>query len=121
MAARRPDAYDDLAVRLSRILFPIVVLLGLFGIIVGILNSYDHFTIPALTPVVWNLAIIVGLVVGVPRADTPTAELYVYAGSILVGTVIQVLLPLPWLRGLDGRLRLAIDWRDPAVQAASSC
>jgi putative peptidoglycan lipid II flippase len=51
----------------------------------------------------------------VPRADTLDAKLYVYAGSILVGTVIQVLLPLPWLRGLDGRLQLLIDWRDPAV------
>jgi putative peptidoglycan lipid II flippase len=45
------DAYDDLAVTLSQILFPIVVLLGLFGVIVGILNSYEHFSIPALTPV----------------------------------------------------------------------
>ena len=55
---------------LSQILFPIVVLIGLFGIVTGILNSYDQFSIPALTPVFWNLAIIVGLVVGVPRADT---------------------------------------------------
>ncbi len=106
----------DLAVTLSRILFPIVVLLGVFGIVVGILNSYDQFTIPALTPVFWNLAIIVGLVIGVPRAGSEDAELYVYAGSIVVGTVIQLLLPLPWLSGLDGRLRLAIDWRDPAVK-----
>jgi putative peptidoglycan lipid II flippase len=30
--------------------------------------------------------------------------------------VIQVLLPLPWLYGLDDRLRLAFDWRDPAVR-----
>jgi putative peptidoglycan lipid II flippase len=29
--------------------------------------------------------------------------------------VIQVLLPMPWLRGLDGKLRVLIDWRDPAV------
>ena len=84
--------------------------------IVGILNSYEQFTIPALTPVAWNLVIIVGLVVGVPRADSETTALYVYAGSILVGTVVQVLLPLPWLRGLDGRLRVVIDWRDPAVR-----
>ena len=34
----------------------------------------------------------------------------------MIGTVIQVLLPLPWLRGLDDRLRLVIDWRDPAVR-----
>jgi putative peptidoglycan lipid II flippase len=110
------DAYDDLAVTLSQILFPIVVLIGLFGIITGILNSYDQFSIPALTPVFWNLAIIIGLVVGVPRADTESGKLYVYAGSIVVGTVIQLLLPLPWLRGLDGRLRLALDVRDPAVR-----
>ena len=92
------DAYDDLTVTLSQILFPIVVLLGLFGIVTGILNSYDQFTIPALTPVFWNLAIIVGLVLGVPRADTDSGKLYVYAGSIVVATVIQLLLPLPWLR-----------------------
>jgi putative peptidoglycan lipid II flippase len=110
------DAYDDLAVTLSQILFPIVVLLGLFGVIVGILNSYEQFSIPALTPVFWNLAIIAGLVVGVPRAETADGELYVYAGSIVVATLIQLLLPLPWLRGLDGHLRLALDVRDPAVR-----
>jgi putative peptidoglycan lipid II flippase len=106
----------ELATTLSRILFPIVVLLGVFGIVVGVLNSYEHFTVPALTPVFWNLAIIAGLVIGVPRADSTETQLYVYAGSIVVGTLIQLLLPLPWLAGLDGRLRLAIDWRDPAVK-----
>jgi putative peptidoglycan lipid II flippase len=110
------DAYDDLTVTLSQILFPIVVLLGLSGIVTGILNSYDEFTIPALTPVVWNLAIIAGLVIGVPQADTESSKLYVYAGSIVVGTVLQLLLPLPWLRGRDDRLRVAIDLRDPMVK-----
>jgi putative peptidoglycan lipid II flippase len=110
------DAYDDLTVTLAQILFPIVVLIGLFGIVTGILNSYEHFSIPALTPVFWNLAIIAGLVLGVPRADSDSGKLYVYAGSIVVGTLLQFLLPLPWLRGLDGRLRLAFDVRDPAVK-----
>ena len=110
-----PGGDADLAVGLSRVLFPIVALLGVSGIVVGILNSYEHFTVPALTPVFWNLAIIGGLVVGVPQADTIDAKLYVYAGSILAGTVIQVLLPMPWLRGRDDRLRVLIDWRDPAV------
>jgi putative peptidoglycan lipid II flippase len=105
-----------LAVGLSRVLFPIVALLGVSGIIVGILNSYDHFTVPAISPVFWNIAIIVGLAIGVPQARTMDTKLYVYAVSILIATVIQVFLPLPWLRGLDGRLRLALDWRDPAVK-----
>jgi putative peptidoglycan lipid II flippase len=105
-----------LAVGLSRILFPIVALLGASGIIVGILNSYDHFTVPAISPVFWNVAIIVGLAIGVPQAHTMNTKLYVYAVSILIATVIQVFLPLPWLRGYDGHLRLVIDWRDPAVK-----
>ena len=111
-----PGGDFDLAVGLSRVLFPIVVLLGLTGVIVGILNTYEQFTVPALTPVFWNLAIIAGLVLGVPHAGSEDAELYVYAGSILIGTLIQLLLPLPWLRGLDGRLQLVLDWRDPAVR-----
>ena len=111
-----PGGDFDLAVGLSRVLFPIVVLLGLSGVIVGILNTYDHFTVPALTPVFWNLAIIAGLWLGVPRVTGEDAQLYVYAGAILVGTLIQLLLPVPWLRGLDGRLQLVLDWRDPAVR-----
>src|SRR5438067_7662044 len=110
-----PGGDRHLAVGLSRVLFPIVALLGVSGIVVGILNSYERFTVPALSPVFWNLAIIVGLVIGVPHAHTIDTKLYIYAGSILVGTVIQVLLPMPWLRGLDGRLHVLIDWRDPAV------
>jgi len=111
-----PGGDQALAVGLSRVLFPIVVLLGISGIIVGILNSYDHFTVPAISPVFWNLAIIVGLVIGVPNATTMNAQLYVYAFSILIATVIQTLLPVPWLRGRDGHLQMVIDWRDPAVK-----
>ena len=110
-----PD-YHPLLIGLSQVLFPIVALLGVSGIVVGILNSYDEFSIPALTPVAWNLVIIAGLVFGVPRVDGTDDKLYVYAGSILVGTIVQFLLPLPWLRGRDGRLQMVIDWRDPAVK-----
>jgi putative peptidoglycan lipid II flippase len=107
--------YPELTVGLSRVLFPIVALLGVSGIVVGILNSYEEFSVPALTPVLWNVAIIVGLAIGVPNVHTADAKLYVYAAAILIGTLLQVLLPIPWLRGRDDRLRLVIDWRDPAV------
>ena len=105
-----------LAVGLSRVLFPIVALLGVSGIVVGILNSYEHFTVPALSPVFWNLAIIAGLAIGVPQTSSPNGKLYVYAAAILVATFIQVFLPMPWLRGRDGRLQLVLDWHDPAVR-----
>ena len=41
----------DLTVSLSRLLFPILVLLGLTGMVVGILNSYDRFGVFAISPV----------------------------------------------------------------------
>jgi putative peptidoglycan lipid II flippase len=110
-----PGGDRALAVGLTRVLFLIVPLLGVSGIVVGVLNSYEHFSVPALTPVFWNVAIIAGLVIGVPHAHTIDAKLYVYAIAIVVGTVIQVLFPIPWLRGRDDRLRVLIDWRDPAV------
>jgi putative peptidoglycan lipid II flippase len=43
-------------------------------------------------------------------------EIYAYAIGILVGTVIQFLLPLPWLRGRGGGLTLRLDWRDKRVR-----
>jgi len=111
-----PGGDFDLAVGLSRVLFPIVVLLGLSGIVVGILNTYHHFALPALAPVAWNLVIILGLVLGVPRIDDESAQLYLYAGVVVLGTLVQLLLPIPWLRKLDGSLTMALDWRDPAVR-----
>lgn len=113
-----PGHDRSLAIGLSRVMFPLVALLGVSGVVVGVLNTYDHFTVPALSPVFWNIAIIVGLVIGVPQEHSPGAQLYVYAAAVLVATVIQVLLPLPWLRGLENgeeRLRIVLDWRDPAV------
>jgi putative peptidoglycan lipid II flippase len=111
-----PGGDYDLAVGLSRVLFPIVVLLGLAGIVVGILNTYHHFALPALAPVAWNLVIVLGLVLGVPRLDGEDAELYLYAGSVVLATLAYLLIPVPWLRRLDGRLTLVLDWRDPAVR-----
>ena len=111
-----PGGDADLAVALARILFPIVVLLGLSGIVVGILNTYEHFAAPALAPVAWNLVIILGLVLGVPHVGGESGQLYLYAAVVVLGTLVQLFLPVPWLRGLDGRLTVALDWRDPAVR-----
>ena len=85
---------DDLTVGLSQVLFPIVVLLGLNGLVVGVLQAYDHFTIPALAPVIWNFVIIAALVVGHNRA-TGNAQFYWYAGGVVAGTAVQLAHVLP--------------------------
>src|SRR6478672_1055428 len=56
----------DLTIALSRILFPILILLGTTGMVVGILNSYDRFGAFAISPFFWNVAIIVVLVALAP-------------------------------------------------------
>ncbi|HXV33894.1 MAG TPA: murein biosynthesis integral membrane protein MurJ [Gaiellaceae bacterium] len=111
-----PGGDPELAVQLTRIMLPIVGLVTLSGIVVGILNAYDQFTIPALAPVAWNLVIIGGLVAFVPLVEGESAELVVYAVATLLAALVQLLLPVPWLRRLDGRIRAVIDWRDPAVK-----
>ncbi len=108
-------ALRSLTVDLARLMFPIVTLLALSGLVVGMLNSFDHFSVPALAPVAWNMVIIaalVGLVPVFPEGD----QIYAYAIGILVGTVVQFALPLPWLRGRGGHLTFRLDWRDKRVR-----
>ena len=105
---------DALAVGLSRVLFPILLLLGLNGLLVGILNAYDHFTIPALSPLVWNVVIIAGMV-GLRGVFDGPDELYAYALGVLAGTLVQLALAIPPLRKVGFALKISLDWRDPRV------
>jgi putative peptidoglycan lipid II flippase len=107
---------DDLAVGLSQVLFPIVVLLGLNGLVVGILNAHEHFTIPALAPLVWNVVIIGGLV-GLTPLFEGDDQLYGYAIGVLAGTAVQLVMCLPQLRSIGYPLRISFDFRrDPRVR-----
>ena len=106
-------ALRDLTTGLSQLMFPIVLLLALAGVTVGMLNSFDRFGAAAVAPVFWNLAIIACLV-GLTPVFEGDVDIYVYAIGVLAGTVIQLVLPLPWLRG-TGRFTLSVDWRNPHV------
>src|SRR5918994_466611 len=104
----------DLTVNLARIMFPIVLLLALSGLIVGMLNSFEHFSVPALAPVAWNL-VIIGALVGLTPLYPAEDEIYAYAWGVLAGTIVQLVLPIPWLRGRGGRFTFSLDWRHPDV------
>ncbi len=108
-------ALDTLTVGLSQVLFPVVLLLGLTGLLVGILQSYEHFTIPALAPAVWNVVIIVALVVLLPDFHGED-QIYAYAVGILMATAVQFVMALGALARIDFRLQVSIDWHDPRVR-----
>ncbi len=109
------SAFEDLTVGLSRVLFPVVLVLGLNGLVVGILNAYDHFTIPALSPLVWN-AVILACLVGSQQVLDGDDQLYGYAIGVLVGTVVQFAMALPMLRRLGFHLELSFAFRDERVR-----
>jgi putative peptidoglycan lipid II flippase len=108
-----------LTVGLSQVLFPVVLLIGLTGLLVGILQSYEHFTIPAIAPAVWNLVIIVLLVILRPHFQggyEDGHQMYAYAIAILVATFVQMLMAFGALGRIDFRLQMSIDWHDPRIR-----
>jgi putative peptidoglycan lipid II flippase len=114
----------DLTVSLSRILFPIIVLLGTSGMVVGILNSYDRFGAYAIAPFFWNV-VIIAVLVGLAPAFPEDDEIYAYAIGVLVGTIIQLAIVTWDLKNTPYGLRRAFralvsfrrsDWHDSNVR-----
>ena len=113
-APNLPASSTDLLVHLSQIMFPIVVLLGLTGLVMGILQASGEFASSAFVPVLWNGIIIAALLVGAPMVDGD-AKIYVYAIGILVGTAVQLVYLLPGLRG-KGPFRISLGRGNPHVR-----
>jgi putative peptidoglycan lipid II flippase len=113
------SALDAFTVAFSQILFPVVLLIGLTGLLVGVLQSYEHFTIPAIAPAVWNLVIIALLVLLRPDFHGGYEngnQVYAYAIAILAATFVQLVMVFGALGRIDFRLQFSIDWHDPRVR-----
>ncbi len=110
---------DTLTAGLSQVLFPVVLLLGITGLFTGVLQSYEHFTIPAIAPAVWNIVIIVLLVVLKPHfhgGKEDGDQLYALAIAILLATAVQMMMAFAALGRIDFRLGFHLDWRDPRIR-----
>jgi putative peptidoglycan lipid II flippase len=105
----------DLTVTLSQVLFPILVLLGMAGVVVGILNSYDRFGAFAIAPLFWNLTIIACLVAIVPSLEGQD-RIYAYAIGVLAGTVVQLAIVVFDLRNTPFKLAWSFEWRNRDVR-----
>ena len=80
---KTPVQYE-LAVFLTRLMFPYIFLISLVALCMGILNSLRHFAAPALSPVALNLAMILAALTlrGFSR-DRSSRYVGVMAGGIL--------------------------------------
>jgi putative peptidoglycan lipid II flippase len=100
-----------LTVQLLRVLLPSVVTFGISGLIMGILNSHQKFLVPALTPSMYGLGMIFGVLTLSPRMG-----IFGLAWGVVIGAGLHLILQLPSLLRLGGKYTVSEGWRDPLVR-----
>ena len=118
-----PELHAIAVVQLQ-VMAPMALLAGLIGLGFGSLNAADEFWIPAISPLMSSLALMVG--VGLlwwqlgGQIGSPSFAMLgglVLAAATLVGAFAQWLIQLPALmrQGL-ARFKLVWDWKHPGVR-----
>jgi putative peptidoglycan lipid II flippase len=102
-----------LTVWLTRITFPYILFMSLVALAAGILNTWGRFALPAFTPVLLNLAMIVMALFAAPWFDPPVVAL---AWAVFLGGLLQLAIQLPALKRIGMLPRF--DWNpgDPGVR-----
>ena len=102
-----------LAVSLLRVLLPTVLLFAISGVVIGVLYSYERFTMPAVVSIVWNLVIIAFIAL---FSSSHSLGIYALAWGTLAGTVAEVVLLIAAVRRVDLKWQLSFQWRDPLLR-----
>jgi len=85
-------AKEALTITLTRLMLPSVVLFGLSGLVMGVLNSHQKFFVPALTPAMYQIGMIFGVTV-----LSPSMGIFGLAWGVLIGAALHLFLQLPLL------------------------
>ena len=81
-----PDTFD-LAVLLTRWMFPYIIFMSLVSFAAAVLNTWKHFAVPAFTPVLLNVSFIVCTLFLINWFAVP---IYTLAFAVIVGGVLQL-------------------------------
>lgn len=103
----------QLTVDLIRITFPYLFFISMAGFIGAILNSYQRFAIPAVTPVILNLTLIVAALWG---AQFFTEPVFALAWGVFVAGALQFLFQLPFLAKLHLLPKPSVNVKDEGVR-----
>lgn len=98
---------------LLRLTFPYLMFVSLTALAGGVLNSFHRFALPALTPVLLNLAMIAAALWLAPLLQVPIMAL---GWAVLAAGIMQLLLQLPALHGLNLLTLPRWGWRHPQVR-----
>jgi putative peptidoglycan lipid II flippase len=106
----------ELTIYLTRIVFPFLSLVAVAAVLMGMLNSLGHFFIPALSPAMFNVAVIVMSLAFIPFAPSLGVQpITIVAIATLVGGVGQLAIQWPPLRREGFRHRLVLDVKDEGL------
>ncbi|MBC7251130.1 MAG: murein biosynthesis integral membrane protein MurJ [Anaerolineae bacterium] len=105
-----PPPQRELAADLMRLMLISPVVFGVSGIVMGILNSYQHFLLPALAPSMYNLSIIGGAVFLAPRWGVRGL-----AVGVVTGAGLHLLIQVPGLLRVGTRYFPLLGLRHPGV------
>jgi putative peptidoglycan lipid II flippase len=109
--AADPQAVEDLAVKLTRWMLISPILFALSGMVMATLNARHQFFLPALAPMLYNLAIIGGALL---LADDMGVE--GLAIGAIVGSGLHLLVQLPGLVRERMAYSLVLLWQDARVR-----
>ncbi|MGC9399106.1 MAG: murein biosynthesis integral membrane protein MurJ [Anaerolineae bacterium] len=106
------DAIQQRTVVLMRVMLLSTVIFGVSGVIMGILNAHQHFLLPALAPILYNVAIIGGAIWG------GTTDLGAMGPAIgmVVGACLHLGVQLPELIRRGARYTLLLGVHDEGVR-----
>jgi len=105
-----PEKYA-LAVTLVRVLLICPVIFGVSGLMMGVLNAQQQFFLPGLAPSAYNVGIILGAWLLIPRLGPMGAAI-----GAVVGALLHLLVQLPGLVRCGMRYMPVLSLRDPGVR-----
>jgi len=97
----------DLALEMSRITFPYIVLMSLVALLGGVMNSFDRFGPFAAAPILFNFSLIIALLFFAPLAESG-------GHAMAWGVMAAGFLQLGWLLYACRKLGVMLKWRKPA-------
>ena len=107
----------ELAVSMTRIMFPFLLLVALAAQAMGVLNASNKFGVPAMASTFFNIGSVgFGVVLGIWLG--PALHLTRIEGmaiGVVLGGALQLVWQLPALYRLGFRFRVAFDWKHPGL------
>ena len=101
-----------LTIRLMRIMLLSTAIFGVSGVVMGVLNAHQHFLLPAIAPILYNVALIGGALWG----GLGGVGMYGPALGMLVGSLVHFLVQVPGLVKYGARYTPTLGLDDAGVR-----